>query len=296
MIKITEKLKLKKTLISDGAWGTFLQAKGLKAGECPELWNIEHPDDVFEIAKSYVDAGADMIETNSFGGSRFKLAGYGLAKRDYELNKAAAEISRKAAGNEKHVLGVIGPSGKILMMGEVTEDELYDAYKEQAVALADGGADAIIIETFTDIQEAVIAVKAAKENTSCEVICTMTFDKTSDGQYYTMMGISPAVMVQSIMEAEADIVGANCGNGMEDMVGIVKEIRTINSEIPVLIHANAGLPIYKDGKTLFPETPEETASFVPALLNAGANIIGGCCGTRPEHIKKIKEKVQQENG
>jgi len=296
MKKIVEKIKSKNILISDGAWGTFLYAKGLKGGECPELWNIEHSDDVFDIAKSYIDAGADMIETNSFGGSSFKLSGYGLANRAYELNKAAAEISRKAAGNEKYVLGSIGPSGKILMMGEVTEDEIYDAFKVQSVALSDGGADAIIIETFTDIQEAVIAVRAAKENTSCEIICTMTFDKTVDGQYFTMMGISPAAMVQPLMEAGADIIGANCGNGMENMVEIVKEIRTINSEIPVLIHANAGMPIYKDGKTVFPETPEEMAGYVPALLDARANIIGGCCGTRPEHIKQIKIMAQQNNG
>ena len=291
MKKIIDRLKEKQFMVSDGAWGTFLHQKGLQAGDCPELWNIDRPDDVFEIAKSYIDAGADMIETNSFGGNRFKLNGYKLGHRAYELNKAAAEISRKAAGNDKTVLGSIGPSGKILMMGEVSSEELYNAYKEQAIALSDGGVDAIIIETFTDIEEAVIAVNAAKENTSCEIICTMTFDKTVKGQFFTIMGVSPAVMAQSLVKAGADIIGANCGNGMEDMVDIVKEIKDANSEIPVLVHANAGMPIYKDGETIFPETPEETASFVPALLNAGANIIGGCCGTRPEHIKHIGAMV-----
>ena len=293
MNKIVREINKGKMLVSDGAWGTFLQQKGLQPGECPEEWNISRATDVFDIANSYIEAGADMIETNSFGGNYFKLKNYGLQDRVFEINKAAAEISRRAAAASKcFVLGSVGPTGKLLIMEEVSEDELYQAFKEQSMALEAGGADAIMIETMTDLEEARIAVKAARENTSCEVFCTMTFDKIIGGEYRTMMGISPAEMTQSLVEAGADVIGANCGNGMKDMIGIVKEIRRVNGAIPILIHANAGLPHYHDGQTTFPETPDDMASSVKEIAAAGANIIGGCCGTTPGHICKVGEMVK----
>jgi 5-methyltetrahydrofolate--homocysteine methyltransferase len=292
MHKIIHEIQKGRVLVSDGAWGTFLQKKGLLPGECPEQWNVTRSEDIFDIAKSYIDAGADMIETNSFGGNYFKLKGYGLENQVYELNKAAAAISRRAAGSNHFVLGSVGPTGKLLMMEDVTETELYEAFKAQSIALEAGGADAIVIETMTDLEEARIAVKAAKENTDCEVICTMTFDKILSGEYRTMMGISPTEMTETLVEAGATIIGANCGNGIADMIGIVKEIRQTNAQIPILIHANAGMPQYCDGETTFPESPADMASRVKEIIEAGANIIGGCCGTTPDHICEVHHVVK----
>ena len=291
--KITDALKSGRILVADGAWGTALHKKGWKGMDCPELWNVDHPELVLEIAESYIKAGSNLIETNTFGGNRIKLELYNLGDRVSEINKAGVKISRKAAGPDKYVLGSIGPTGKILMMGEVTQEDLYEAFKEQAMALEAGGADAIMIETMTDLEEAIQAIKAAKENTKCEIFCTMTFDKTVTNEFRSMMGVSPTDMVNQIISAGAELIGANCGNGIKDMVNIVKEIRSVDEEIPILIHANAGMPIYQDGETVFPETPDEMAGVAVELISAGANIIGGCCGTTPKHISQLVNVVRK---
>ena len=285
-------IKEGKVLVSDGAWGTMLHKRGLKPGECPEMWNVTHRDDVFAVAKSYIDAGADIILTNSFGGSPIKLEHYGLKDRAYELNKEAAAISREAAGQNHFVIGSIGPTGEMIMMGNISESKMYDGFSLQAEALKAGGVDAICVETMSAIDEASIAVKAAKDATGLEIVCTFTFEKTSRNEYRTMMGVTITEMTTAIKEAGASIIGTNCGNGFEQMIDIVKEIRNVDKETPVLVHANAGLPVFENGETIFPETPEMMSSRINELIKSGANIIGGCCGTTPAHIKAISDKVK----
>ena len=292
--KITDTLKTGKILVSDGAWGTMLHKMGLKPGECPELWCADRFESVAEIARLYAEAGADMVQTNSLGSSRIKLEHYGLGNRASEINEAAAKASRAGAG-EKWVIASVGPTGKLLLTEEITEQELYVAFAEQISALEKGGADAICIETMSDIDEALCAVRAAKETTSLEVICTFTFEKTPRLDFRTIMGASPSQAACAAFEAGADIVGANCGNGIAGMIEVVREIRAALPTIPILVHANAGLPQISDGKVFFPETPEDMAKAIRELANSGANIIGGCCGTTPDHIKAIREQVDLIN-
>jgi 5-methyltetrahydrofolate--homocysteine methyltransferase len=292
MSSLLTTLKNKKVLVSDGAWGTFLHQRGLQPGECPELWNITHREDVFAIAKSYIDAGADIILTNSFGGSPTKLKHYGLEDRTTELNETAAAISREAAGTDHLVLGSIGPTGVMLMMGEISGETLYEGFSIQAQALKKGGVDALCVETMSDLDEACLAVRASRESTGLEVACTFTFEKTISGEFRTMMGVSPAEMVQAVKEAGATVIGTNCGNGFDQMIDIVQEIRRVDPLTPILVHANAGRPVFQNGATVFPETPEMMAAKVQDLIRSGANIIGGCCGTTPAHIQKLVHAIR----
>jgi len=292
MGNIVEALAAKKILVSDGAWGTMLQSFGLKTGECPELLNEINPEIVLKVAKSYVLAGSDIIETNSFGGSKVKLQHFNLQDKCFELNKKAAEISRQAAGDSL-VIGSVGPTGKFISMGEISEDEMYESFYTQMKGLVSGGVDGICIETFYDLDEAKVAIHAAKEFKNIDVITTFTFDRTPDGNYFSIMGVDPQTMASMLIDLHVDIIGTNCGNGFGNMVDIVGEIRKISSDVPVLVHANAGIPELIDNRIVYNETPEFVGEVAVRIINAGANIIGGCCGTTPEHISNIRKQVDK---
>lgn len=285
MKSLLERIKAGEILISDGAMGTFLFAKGMEGGECPESWCVSHPKEVEEIAQAYVDAGSDIVETNSFGATSFKLKGYGQADKVHEINVAAAKLAKHAMGNKGFVAASVGPTGHIVIEegGDVTAEQLYEAFKAQVVALAEGGADAICVETMSSVIEAEQAIKATKENTNLPVICTFAFEPGIKG-FRTMMGVKPDRAAKAAAAAGADIVGANCGNGISNMIEITRQMRAAAPNVPILIHANAGPPVMEDGKTVFKESPELMASFVAELVQAGANIIGGCCGSTPAHI------------
>lgn len=293
--KITEALKSGKILVADGAWGTALLARGWKGIECPELWNVEHPELVLEIAVSYIKSGSNLIEANTFGCNRYKLDHYDLGDRVSELNKAGVKISREAAGEENWVMASMGPTGKMTIMKDVTVDDFYRVFKEQAIALEEGGSDAVAIETMSALDEALAAIKAVKDNTNLEIVSTFTYEPTKKGEFRTMMGVSPSEAALAAVDAGADIVGANCGKGYEGMEQIIKEVREVLPDIPIIIQANAGLPELIDGISVFPATPEEMADQNPLWIKAGVNIIGGCCGTTDKHIRAIRTAVDLSN-
>ena len=279
-------------IIADGAWGTELQRGGLRPGECPDSWNLTHPDAVEAIARSYVDAGSRIILSNTFGANRITLERFGLADQAGALNRAGAAISRKAAAGKAHVFASIGPTGKMLMTGEVTEAELRAAFTEQAVALAEGGAEGIVIETMSDLAEASIAV-AASRTTGLPVIACMVFDSGTDLDR-TMMGATPEQAAEDLARAGADVIGANCGQGIEHFVPLCSRLR-LSTSLPIWIKPNAGLPELINGSIVYSTSPEEFARHALALKLSGASFIGGCCGTGPEFIRVLVQTNLSES-
>jgi 5-methyltetrahydrofolate--homocysteine methyltransferase len=266
-------------VLTDGAWGTQMWARGLPPGELADLWNLSHPDRVEAVGKSYVDAGSQIILTNTFQANRFAL--HDRAHEVVAINRAGAEISRRAAGEHAKVFGSIGPTNTMLVSGDIDPDELRAAFAEQASALAEGGADAIVIETMSDLNEAVIAVEAVR-TTGLPVVACMTFD-TGKNKDRTMTGVLPAQAAERLIAAGADAIGANCGMGVDAAAPICSALASA-TEHPVWIKANAGLPELVGRDVVYKMTPSEYAGHVETLLTAGASFVGGCCGTTPEFI------------
>jgi len=279
-------------LVSDGATGTYLQQHGLEPGGCPELMNAQQPDVIKRMAQLYFDAGSDMVETNSFGGSWYMLKKYDLGDRVIELNRLAAEHAKSVSPDGRFVIGSIGPTGEFLEPnGTASEDEMFKIFADQAKGLAEGGVNAFCVETMSDMAETSLAIRAAKETTGLPVMATLTFDQGPRG-FFTMFGVTPAGAAEKLADAGADVVGSNCGIAIDQMIEIVKAMRETTDK-PILTHVNAGIPSIVSGRIVYPDTPEQMAEKIPALVQAGANIIGGCCGTEPDHIRAFINVIRK---
>ena len=278
-------------LIFDGATGTYLQQHGLESGGCPELMNADAPETIRGMARAYFDAGSDIVLTNTFGGTKFRLKHYDAQDRVRELNKLAAEHAKSQAGTSQYVAGSVGPTGEFIEpLGEVSETEMYDAFAEQITALEEGGADAVMIETQMVLEEAQIAINATRENTDLIVMATMVFDKGPRG-FFTMWGTSPEDAATGLRNAGADVIGSNCGNGIDKMIEIAEQMRNV-VDCPIVIQSNAGIPAYKDGDIIYPETPEYMAERYKILAEIPVQMLGGCCGTTPDHIRALNQAVK----
>jgi 5-methyltetrahydrofolate--homocysteine methyltransferase len=271
-------------VLTDGAWGTELQARGLAVGDFPDLWNLTHPERVGAVAQSYVAAGSRVILTNTFGANRIRMVEHSTGDNVAAVNRSGVEISRAAAGKQARVFASLGPSGKLLMSGEVSSEDLLLAFREQALAIAAAGADAIVVETMSDVAEATLAVQAARE-TGLPVVACMVFDSGKDKDR-TMMGTRPEEAALALTNAGADVIGANCGQGIEGFAAICKRLKA-STDRPIWIKANAGLPVMINDRPVYKTTAEQFAGYLPALIEAGASFIGGCCGTSPSFIAAL---------
>jgi 5-methyltetrahydrofolate--homocysteine methyltransferase len=291
MKKLLQRIDAGEVLVGDGAMGTMLMERGLQLGEPPESFNLTRRGVLEEIAGEYLDAGADIIQTNTFGGSRLKLASYALDEKVEEINRAAVIAVKKVVGDRAYVSGSCGPTGQFLKpYGDLEPSHVIESFREQIRILIDAGVDSICIETMSDLQEATCAVKAAKQIAhSIPVLATMTFDDTPKG-FYTIMGVTVEHAARGLEAAGADIVGSNCGNGIERMILIAREFKRY-TRLPIIIQSNAGIPELIDYRAVYPETPDFMADKAKELLSLGVSIIGGCCGTTPAHIRALRKAV-----
>jgi 5-methyltetrahydrofolate--homocysteine methyltransferase len=295
--KLLQEVILERPLLGDGAMGTQLMLAGLEQGNCGEAWNLTHPERVLAIQRRYAEAGAECIITNTFGGSRIMLNRHGAADRVVEINKAGVAITRQAFGDrDGFVLGDIGPFGGLLEpYGDFTEAQVRSAFEEQAGALVEGGADAIIIETQTSLEELLIGVESAQRAGAKCIIGSMAYDVTLDGSTFrTMMGVEPERAAEFMEEHGAHVVALNCGTGMdmERACTAVERYKSVSS-LPVMVQPNAGKPRLVNMKVVYDETPDQMVCGLLPLLEAGANIVGSCCGSTPEHTRAFR-KVMDE--
>jgi methionine synthase I (cobalamin-dependent) len=282
MTGLIEELAAKGPILTDGAWGTQLQARGLPPGAFPDAWNLSHADQVEEVGCAYVDAGSQIILTNTFGANRIRLAEFGLEKDLSEINRAGVAVSRSATRGHALVFASIGPTGKLLIDSDFSADRIRAAFEEQAEILADAGADALVIETMTDLEEAILAVTAARA-TGLPVIACMVFDSGKDKQC-SMMGNTPEDSARALNDAGADAIGANCGQAIEGYAAICRRLRAA-TELPIWLKPNAGLPVLVNGRAEYHATAADFAAQAPALIASGATFLGGCCGTSPAFIQ-----------
>jgi 5-methyltetrahydrofolate--homocysteine methyltransferase len=284
-------------LLADGAMGTQLMIAGLEQGNCGEAWNLTHPEKVLAIQQRYAEAGSDCILTNTFGGSRIMLNRHSQAERVVEINRAGVRIAREAFGGRRgFVIGDIGPFGGLLEpYGDFTEEQVRAAFHEQARALVDAGADAIIVETQTSLEELLLGILAAKEAGAPCIIGSMAYDVTLDGSTFrTMMGIDPERAAEFMQENGVDIVALNCGTGMDmERARTAVERYRRTTGLPVMVQPNAGQPKLVNMKVVYDETPEQMVTGVVPLLDAGAAIVGGCCGSTPAHIRAFRHAMDE---
>ncbi|MCA9240910.1 MAG: homocysteine S-methyltransferase family protein [Planctomycetales bacterium] len=288
MDDLIEQLLAESPVITDGAWGTQLQSRGLSGGDCPDALNLSHPDWVEEVPRAYVASGSRVVLTNTFRANRVALAPYGLADQADAINRAGGEISVRAAQGRAAVFGSIGPCGKMLMTRELSAEELRDAFREQAGALAAAGVNALVIETMSDLEEAKLALLAAKETGLPATVCLL-FDSGKQKDR-TMMGNTPEQAARELADCGADVIGANCGQGIESYVEVCRQLRSA-TDLPLWIKPNAGAPHVEQGRVVYRTTPEQFAAHGPALVEAGASFVGGCCGTGPDFIRALKRRI-----